>query len=254
MGQNVEAQRARDRIALRVVEAPESDVGMGRARVDRTTRMNLGNGETEGEGGAVIEIIGKKSTAAKLFRLTRGDEGKGIIRIDGLVRRNVGVSIGDKVEVRKADVFAAERVTIAPIISEGHKISFGQGIENFVKRGLLKRPLTKGDVVIIPGIALMGGALPFMVVATNPQGIVRVADHTVIIMMEEPVRLQEGLAPNDIVRAFTHGLREFLQGSAYEIHGLEGDIGDRVRAARARILAILDDVEGETGAGPPKNG
>src|SRR5947209_20393009 len=85
------------------------------------------------------------------------DEGKGIIRIDGLVRRNVGVSLGDKVEVRKAEVLPAERITIAPIISEGHKISFGQGIENFVKRGLLKRPLNKGDVVIVPGIALKIG-------------------------------------------------------------------------------------------------
>src|SRR5436309_1324263 len=108
------------------------------------------------------------------------DEGKGIIRIDGLVRRNVGVSLGDKVEVRKAEVLPAERITIAPIISEGHKISFGQGIENFVKRGLLKRPLNKGDVVIVPGIALMGGALPFMVISTAPKGVVQIQDDTII--------------------------------------------------------------------------
>src|SRR3970040_2031077 len=138
--------------------------------------------------GEIIEIIGKKSTAAKLFRVMQEDEGKGILRIDGLVRRNVGVSIGDKVEVRKAEVFPAERVTIAPIISEGHKISFGQGIENFVKRGLLKRPLTKGDVVIVPGIALMGGALPFMVIETEPGGMVIVSSDTAFALTEEPVR------------------------------------------------------------------
>src|SRR5438093_381800 len=114
------------------------------------------------------------------------DEGKGIIRIDGLVRRNVGVSLGDKVEVRKAEVLPAERITIAPIISEGHKISFGQGIENFVKRGLLKRPLNKGDVVIVPGIALMGGALPFMVISTAPTGVVQIQADTIIEMKEEP--------------------------------------------------------------------
>src|SRR5439155_94847 len=89
-------------------------------------------------------------TAAKLFRVMQEDEGKGIIRIDGLVRRNVGVSLGDKIEVRKAEVLPAERITIAPIISEGHKISFGQGIENFVKRGLLKRPLNKGVLLYGP--------------------------------------------------------------------------------------------------------
>src|SRR2546427_12374101 len=98
-------------------------------------------------------------------------EGKRMLRIDGLVTRNVGVSLGDKVEVRNAEVLPAERIPIAPIISEGHKISFGQGIENFVKRGLLKRPLNKGDVVIVPGIALMGGPLPSMVISTAPTDV-----------------------------------------------------------------------------------
>src|SRR5438093_559292 len=153
--------------------------------------------------------MGKKSTAAKLFRVMQEDEGKGIIRIDGLVRRNVGVSLGDKVEVRKAEVLPAERITIAPIISEGHKISFGQGIENFVKRGLLKRPLNKGDVVIVPGIALMGGALPFMVISTAPKGIVQIQDDTIIEMKEEPVREGEVLTPT-VTYEDIGGLKEEL--------------------------------------------
>lgn len=179
-----------ERVTLRVAEAPQSDVGLGRARVDTKTRVALGV-----DVGEIIEIVGKKSTAAKLFRVMQEDEGKGIVRIDGLVRRNVGVSLGDKVEVRKADVSSAERVTIAPIISEGHKISFGQGIENFVKRGLLKRPVNKGDVVIVPGIALMGGALPFMVIKTQPKGVVQIHDDSIIEMKEEPVREGEVLTP-----------------------------------------------------------
>src|SRR5438876_223003 len=137
------------------------------------------------------------------------DEGKGIIRIDGLVRRNVGVGLGDKVEVRKAEVLPAERITIAPIISEGHKISFGQGIENFVKRGLLKRPLNKGDVVIVPGIALMGGALPFMVISTAPKGVVQIQDDTIIEMKEEPVREGEVLTPT-VTYEDIGGLKEEL--------------------------------------------
>ena len=177
-----------ERVILKVAEAPQSDVGLGRARVDTKTRLALGI-----DVGEVVEILGKKATAAKLFRVMQEDEGKGIIRVDGLVRRNLGASIGDKVEVRKAEVLSAERVTIAPIISEGHKISFGQGIENFVKRGLLKRPVTKGDVVIVPGIALMGGALPFMVIKVIPKGIVQITDDSIIEMKEEPVREGEVL-------------------------------------------------------------
>jgi transitional endoplasmic reticulum ATPase len=193
-----------ERVVLRVAEAPQSDVGLGRARVDTKTRVALGV-----DVGEIIEIVGKKSTAAKLFRVMQEDEGKGIIRIDGLVRRNVGVSLGDKVEVRKAEVFAAERVTIAPIISEGHKISFGQGIENFVKRGLLKRPVNKGDVVIVPGIALMGGALPFMVIKTQPKGIVQIHDDSIIEMKEEPVREGEVLTPT-VTYEDIGGLKEEL--------------------------------------------
>src|SRR5439155_1278927 len=109
-----------DRIVLKVAEAPQSDVGLGRARVDTKTRVALGV-----DVGEIIQIIGKKSTAAKLFRVMQEDEGKGIIRIDGLVRRNVGVSLGDKIEFRKAEVLPAERITIAPISSEGHKILYG---------------------------------------------------------------------------------------------------------------------------------
>jgi transitional endoplasmic reticulum ATPase len=194
-----------DKVILKVAEAPQSDVGLGRARVDTKTRVALGV-----DIGEIVEIVGKKSTAAKLFRVMQEDEGKGIIRIDGLVRRNVGVSIGDKVEVRMAKVAPAERVTIAPIISEGHKISFGQGIENFVKRGLLKRPITKGDVVIVPGIALMGGALPFMVIKVLPKGIVQIIDETMIEMKEEPVREGEMLTPT-VTYEDIGGLKEELQ-------------------------------------------
>ncbi len=179
-----------DRVILKVAEAPQSDVGLGRARVDTRTRMTLGV-----DVGEIIEIVGKKSTAAKLFRTMQEDEGKGIVRIDGLVRRNLGISIGDKVEVKKATVDGAQRVTVAPIISEGHKVSFGQGIENFVKRGLLKRPVVKGDVVIVPGIALMGGALPFMVIRTAPRGIVQISEETFIEMKEEPIKEGEILTP-----------------------------------------------------------
>ncbi len=193
-----------ERVILKVAEAPQSDVGLGRARVDTKTRLALGV-----DVGEIIQIIGKKATAAKLFRVMQEDEGKGIIRIDGLVRRNVGVSLGDKVEVKKAEVLQAERVTIAPIISEGHKISFGQGIENFVKRGLLKRPLNKGDVVIVPGIALMGGALPFMVINTAPKGIVQINDDSIVEMKEEPVREGEVLTPT-VTYEDIGGLKEEL--------------------------------------------
>src|SRR2546428_809766 len=166
------------------------------------------------------------------------DEGKGIIRIDGLVRRNVGVSLGDKVEVRKAEVLPAERITIAPIISEGHKISFGQGIENFVKRGLLKRPLNKGDVVIVPGIALMGGALPFMVISTAPKGVVQIQDDTIIEMKEEPLREKFEEAQKNAPSVL---FIDELDSIAPKREEVTGEVERRVVA---QLLTLMDGLSG----------
>ena len=237
-----------ERVVLKVAEAPQSDVGLGRARVDTKTRLALGI-----DVGEVVEITGKKATAAKLFRVMQEDEGKGIIRVDGLVRRNLGVSIGDKVEVRKAEVLPAERVTIAPIISEGHKISFGQGIENFVKRGLLKRPVTKGDVVIVPGIALMGGALPFMVIKVVPKGIVQIVDDSIIEMKEEPVRESlsslEELSPKEAYSHFVRALKKASESVLDEfsevLAKLPGEDGEKARQLAAAIRSLLMDTESE---------
>jgi len=91
-----------EKIILKVAEAPQSDVGLGRARIDTKSRLALSV-----DVGDIVEITGKKASAAKLFRVMQEDEAKGIIRVDGLVRRNIGVSIGDKVEVKKAEVFIA---------------------------------------------------------------------------------------------------------------------------------------------------
>lgn len=190
---------------MKVQEALQNDVGTGKARIDTKTRLalNLDVGE-------IVEIVGKKTTGAKLFRVMQEDEGKGIIRIDGLVRRNAGVSIGDKVEVRKAGVSSADKITIAPVMSEGHKISFGPGIESFVKRGLLKRPLAKGDIVIVPGIALMGGSLPFMVLNVSPKGIVMMNEETSVDIKEETVKEGE-YVPSAITYEDIGGLEEELR-------------------------------------------
>jgi len=192
-------------VALKVAEAAQSDVSLGRARIDTTTRMAIG-----AEVGDIVEILGKKSTVAKIFRTLSEDEGKGLIRIDGLVRRNAGVSIGDKVEVRKAEVVNATKVTMAPMLAANKRVTFGEGIEAFVKRGLSKRPLTKGDTVVVPGIALMGGALPFIVVSTAPKGIVQITDTTEIQVREETAEVGETVAQS-ITYEDIGGLRDELQ-------------------------------------------
>jgi transitional endoplasmic reticulum ATPase len=174
---------------LRVVEALQQDVSYGRARLDGQTRVELGLSP-----GDIIEIRGSKMTAAVVWRSHPGDEGKGIIHIDNLTRKNCGVGIGDKVTIRRAQVKPAKVVTLAPAISEDQQIQFGEGIETLAKRGLLKRPIVEGDIVVVPNIALFGNALPFSIVSTTPKGIVLINEETKIIVREEaaPTEAMEG--------------------------------------------------------------
>lgn len=195
-----------DSLTLRVARAHhQSEVGLGRARIDSKTRKQLGV-----EVGDFIEIVGKRTTAAKIFRASQDDEGKGIIRIDGMIRSNAGVSIGEKVSVIKADSQPASRIVVAPKIPQGKRVRFGQGVESLFKKGLLNRPLVKGDEIIIPNIALMGGYLPFMVTATTPNGVVVVGDHTELVVKTEPMEMI-GAPTVSVTYDDVGGLEEELQ-------------------------------------------
>lgn len=178
---------------------------MGRARIDTKTRKDLGM-----EVGEVIEIIGKRSTAAKVFRAAQEDEGKGIIRMDGMIRSNAGVSIGEKVTVGKADSQPASKVVVAPKIPQGKRVRFGQGVEDLFRKGLINRPIVKGDEIIIPNIALMGGFLPFVVVSTQPGGVVVVGEHSELSVRTEPMETTEIVAPS-VTYDDVGGLEEELQ-------------------------------------------
>ncbi|PNX45838.1 MAG: ATPase, partial [Thermoplasmata archaeon M8B2D] len=175
---------------LKIAEAFQQDVGYGRARIDHQTRMAL-----DLSIGDVIEIDGEKVTAAVVWRAHPTDEGKGIIRIDNLTRKNAGTGLGERVKIRQAEVKEAKDVTLAPLISKGQQIQFGSGIDSLIKKGLLKRPLTKGDSVIIPGIALFGSSLPFVIINTTPAGIVSISEETLVKVKEEAAQATEDIGP-----------------------------------------------------------
>ncbi|HEV2166445.1 MAG TPA: CDC48 family AAA ATPase [Thermoplasmata archaeon] len=177
-------------ITLRVAEAFQQDIGLGTARLDVGTRQRLKVGV-----GDIIEIKGRKATAAVVNRAQQEDEGKSLVRVEAVVRRNAGVSIGDRVVVQRIDCPIAEAITIAPIYSGSAKMDLGPGLEAFVSKALSRRPFVRGDVFVIPGVFLMGGSLPFMVVSTNPKGTVQVGPTTLITIKDETVTETEVTAP-----------------------------------------------------------
>jgi transitional endoplasmic reticulum ATPase len=186
------SKKVTDTVTLKVARAHhQSEVGLGRARIDSETRKALSI-----DVGEVIEVTGKKKTAAKVFRAAHEDEGKGIIRIDGMIRGNAGISIGEKVAVRKAEGQPAKKVVVAPKIPHGKRVRFGQGVEGLFKKGLLNRAVVKGDEIIIPNIALMGGFLPFVVASTTPNGIVQISEFTELSVKTEPIEITELTRPS----------------------------------------------------------
>ena len=171
-------------LSLRVAKAIPSDVGHGRARVPFDNDLGLKPGD-------VIEISGERNTAAIVWRCRPEDANLGVIRIDGIIRKNAGVSLGDRVSIKKVETKECERLVLSPVMAKQQKVKFGSGIEGFARRGLNKRPVVAGDRIFIPGMTLFAEALPFAIVSTKPKGIVRVLPDTEIVIKEEMVEDDE---------------------------------------------------------------
>src|ERR671938_1540678 len=127
---------------VQVASLPPADSGRGFARLPESLMEALGLSE-----GDVIEIVGKRTTAARAIRPYGEDAGIDIIRMDGLQRANAGVGSGDFVEVRKAESKPATRVVFAPAQANVRL----QGSAAALKRTFAGRPLVEGDTVANAG-------------------------------------------------------------------------------------------------------
>jgi len=181
-------------------------VNRGFALIDEGVMKRIGIKQ-----GDIVEITGPRSTSAIAIKGFPEDKGLEIIRIDGLIRHNAGTSIGEKVIVRKASVKEAKNITIAPTDPRVRFMASGE----VIKRNLLGRPLTKGDLItptppeepvrmggdlfeeffggIFGGMALPFGfgEIKFAVVNTSPAGIVLVTDMTNIEVLQQAVEVKE---------------------------------------------------------------
>ena len=172
-----------DGVILRVAEANSTDPGMSRVRLDEESRIALG-----AEIGDVVEIEKDKKTVGRVYRARPEDENKGIVRIDSVMRNNCGSSIGDKVRVRKVRTEEAKRITLAPIIRKDQRLKFGEGINEFVQKALIRRPTLEGDNISVPGLTLAGhSGLLFKVIKSQPSKVpIEVGEETKIEIREEP--------------------------------------------------------------------
>jgi len=201
---------AEKEIKLKVGELTgREDFGRGIARLETKTMGKIGVKE-----GDIVEIEGKRKTGAVAIRSYPADIGLNMLRIDGLVRRNVDASISEGVKIRKANAKEARKVTLAPA-QKGFMLHISP---NLLKQNLYMRPMTKGDIIItnpvfktrtrnqddifsIFGIDIqevfmpMGTEMRLVVVDTKPEGITQITDMTQVELLHEAVEVAQRKLP-----------------------------------------------------------
>lgn len=97
-------------LILKVSEANPKDVGRAITRVDPKDMELIGASV-----GDIVSLEGKRTTVAKLMPAFPDDRGKKIIQVDGLIRENAKVGIGEKLTVTKTEAQPLQKMTLTPL-------------------------------------------------------------------------------------------------------------------------------------------
>ena len=197
-------------VKLRVAEASQDDAYKGIARIDYDTMKILGLRR-----GDVIYVKGGRETLAIVDRAYPADVNEGIVRIDGIIRKNAKTGVGEIVELKKSDIKEAKKVTIAPV-QENIVV---QGDPEIFRRGLLGRAVLKGDIVVLGGVQrrkdlmseelgefgdifgdILGGfgmnfagfqQIKFLIVNTAPAQPVVITENTEVVVNSKAIEIAE---------------------------------------------------------------
>ncbi|NYT02241.1 MAG: CDC48 family AAA ATPase [Methanosarcinales archaeon] len=198
-------------LRLKVAEADQRDVGKGIVRISDDYMARIGVRPLD-----VIEVKGSRSTATLAVSAYTGDQGLDIIRMDGLIRSNAGSSIGQYVDVSKAEWSEAKHVTLAPV-TKGMQIFAPGEVLIKVFQG---RPVCKGDVISTTSVrrpptdsfgrdtmfeeifrGFLGaqafglGEIKLRVVSTNPSGLVKITEATEVELLPQAVEVSARPVP-----------------------------------------------------------
>ena len=230
---------------LKVAEAlSQREIGQGIARIDPNVMSELGLNERD-----IIEINGSKKTAAIVLP-SQTDIGLGVIRIDGLVRKNSGATIGGEVTIKKAKAVEAKKVVLAPtednIRVQGDVRSLFQG-KVMMKGDIIgsqiraPRPNTGFNSLFdeLMDFTPAMREIRFAVLSTQPGGITVVGQNTEVELHESPVDVSK-----------LEGVTNLVDVSYEDIGGLK----EEVKKVREMIEIPLKRPElfEKLGIAPPK--
>lgn len=150
-------------IKILIESAHPQDQGLGKARLEPEVMSSL-----DVRPGDLVEIIGEKTTYAKVWRALPQDWGQKKIRIDKYTRANAGASVGDIITVRKVEkVVNAELITLIPPedIPDKHIKE-----EFFDVEGLTYMPVSTGDILPIRTILpIHDNTAGFKIASVSPE-------------------------------------------------------------------------------------
>ncbi|MEK6835324.1 MAG: CDC48 family AAA ATPase, partial [Nanoarchaeota archaeon] len=199
-------------VKLKVMEALQEEAYKGIVRIDSETMHLIGV-----HPGDVIQITGSRETVGIVDRAYPTDVGQNVIRMDGILRRNAKTSIGEFVNIKRAEIKEAKDIVIAPA-QKGVMIKADPRI---FKRALLGRAVVKGDIVapggtktrhrtmsdspffeevfsmfeenFTAGFGLAG--LRFIVANTNPKTAVIITENTELTLNPKAVEISDEKVP-----------------------------------------------------------
>jgi len=161
---------------FKVTKAMGKDVGRGIARLDPADIQSLGL-----DVGDLVAIGSGGRTAARVMPAYAEYRGNKLLQIDGIIRENAGVSLGEMVPVSGVTGRSAKKIVLTPIGLEPNP----QFDAMFISRSLQGVPLVKGDKVRISVLGLRNQE--FMIEETVPGGFVLLNKDTVVEVLQTKV-------------------------------------------------------------------
>ncbi len=167
-------KKENNKFELEVLGSFQEDIDQGIARIasDVMDSLKLVSGN-------LIEVSGKSKIVLKVMRARNSKKNNNFIRLDGVTRSNLGVSIGDKVSIKKVELNDAKSITLSPT-QEG--IQFSDDPTEYFHEKLLSIPLTLGQKIIID---IFGTRLTYVVSKINPKNSALVSPSTKLIVSDE---------------------------------------------------------------------
>ena len=159
---------------LQVGESKQRDIGKKRARIspDAMDYLHVAPGD-------VVEIVGKKTSSAIVWPVDEDEKNPDIINIDGQMRKNVGVSLNDAVQVKKVETKTAKTVVLMPI---NDVVTVDKEFTDFVKNRLKGLPLSDDDEI---SVMILGNSMEFKISKIMPKGVVKINRSSNLTILDE---------------------------------------------------------------------